>query len=120
MPFSQRILCALHELTIPQSETLNYADYPPLVMVRNWQCFVRSRDRNWGNRGSYSAKWCLGQAADMVEVLEETLRKACCLSEGNGEVPPILERMARYLPLSSVTTGKTQKSPVKQEKYDVA
>jgi hypothetical protein len=27
--------------------------------------------------------------------------------------------MARYLPLSSVTTGKTQKSPVKQEKYDV-
>jgi hypothetical protein len=28
--------------------------------------------------------------------------------------------MARYLPIPWVTTGKTQKSPVKQEKYDVA
>jgi hypothetical protein len=53
-------------------------------------------------------------------VLAVTLRKTERLSEGNGEVPAILERMARYLPLSSVTTGKTQKSPVKQERYDVA
>jgi hypothetical protein len=55
----------------------------------------------------------------MVEESIATTGKHRYLSESNRQYRPFSKPMACYLPVSWVMTGKTQKSPVKQEKFDV-